>query len=389
MAPALFPRQAVFVSISSQIRRLLEVRPMPYAPRCRFNPVLVACPPESAKSAAAVPAFLACFLFLSGLMTLVSGCAKMMEEHRKASPKYRAEAMRQSLSPAGQAALALAEGLNFAGRGVSDEPAVIASPCVVIPEGPSLFLDKINGVSAKESGLPGKKIGFFPPGRQTFTAVNNTSVRSANFSRSSSGGISPNISYSTNTRVIKGSYLFESGKHYKMILNVGWTSAELVIEEITDPQELAKIEGYLTEYVAETAKRKIEAKENRAKLAKYLAFSKRHPKFLEGKWTNPEGDVFEFSGGKADFTTRGNIFSNRDRYSGEFIFDDSTIYIYWKDYTLLHKTKGEFKAQNIEELPNGLSLKTVLAYNISGDTLNITYSLNNYLFFPGTYKRVN
>ncbi|MDR1086578.1 MAG: hypothetical protein LBP22_17410 [Deltaproteobacteria bacterium] len=248
---------------------------------------------------------IALWIIVLYLGTLCAGCAYF-------DPAFHAANLRSTLDPDEQAALNQAESLNFAGGCISNQVNLISEPCVVFPKS-KLTLIKIDGRSVSESGLPGKNIAFFSPGKHTFSVLYDMGVSVGSTVVSSSGPVSGSIGYSSKVSMppIDGEYSFEKGKNYTMDFIASWSGpGEFVFTEITDPNELAKVSSYVREYAEVMEKRIADAKANQKNLDPYLSFSKKNRNLLEGKWIQvqvAEGDwipivkgfmELEFSGNK-------------------------------------------------------------------------------------------
>jgi hypothetical protein len=76
------------------------------------------------------------------------------------------------------------------------------------------------------------------------------------------------------------------------------------------------------------------------------------------------------------------MFSSRNRYEGEFVFDRHTIVPLWQNQTILGVTYSR------DNRPASFPENQVWYYTLSGDTLEIKYS-GDLLFILGVYKKIH
>jgi len=275
-------------------------------------------------------------------------------------------------TPVERAAVDRAEGLNFTGGAEK-----IANPSVIVPH-KNLTLVKVDGKQIKDSGLPGKNVVFVSPGRHILSVLVDTGMYVSQSTNPSVGRAGMSMGFSSKVALpeVNIESDFESGKHYNLNYDMGWSSTEFTFTEITDAGKLAEVEEYLREY-------SLHATANAADLDSYLAFSRQSPGLLEGRWrVGNDGHELEFTGSKVKWTA-GKIvlFSSRPSLSGRFYFDQDTLVTVFDEYDTM------FKIITRDERPDAFPT-AVWHYTLDGDTLEIKRGGMKPQEIGGTYKRL-
>ncbi|MDR0548555.1 MAG: hypothetical protein LBI10_03975 [Deltaproteobacteria bacterium] len=306
---------------------------------------------------------------------MFAGCVELLN-----LPHQQAAAVKESLDPAALAALSRANELAFYSYFASNKVEVIKDPVVVFPKS-RISVISVDGRSTLEAGVPKQNVAFFAPGKREFSVLFISPISSGGSHTVSAGNISGGMSYSsTETAIIPSNYVFEKGRHYNMEYKWYWTKpGEFIITEITDPTELAKIDSLLTEYAAIMETRSATAKANQPKIDEYKAFSRKNPKWLEGKWVNDTSKWYlEFSGDKIKYAHAGTILGESS-WEGEFVFDQNTIVPLWQKFVF-----GRVWPRETKEMPK----QEAWYYVLRGDLLEIKYA-GDFIGVSGFYKKVS
>ncbi|MDR2456119.1 MAG: hypothetical protein LBE49_05950 [Deltaproteobacteria bacterium] len=310
----------------------------------------------SAKARAVLAIAVFSAFFVTGCFSLPPSPAELDSQNRLA------------LAPSEQEAIIRAQNLTFVSGGVSNVVKIIEEPSVVINKPSSMAgrvvrIIKVDGQDITELWIPKVyNVGFFPPGTHTFTYH------------------IPEVSSFDEMQ-----YTFEKGKHYEVKYKTGGflnTDISLNFFEVTDPDDLGKINSYLEQYRAAMQDRLTKAQEVQAPLTEYLAFSQKNPNYLEGKWINIDNNRdLQFHGKKMRSLT---TLLFKPWKEGDYIFNKNTIIvdfdrdIFEKGGVILRETPG---AQPF------LYGMTYIYYVLDNEILHVKYS-SHPTVSTGDYRRV-
>ena len=189
-------------------------------------------------------------------------------------------------TPAEKTALARTENVSLLDGEFLNQEVFVGIPCAVLPEA-RITVTKVDGISGKDFGLPGKDGIFVPPGKHTISVVVDTGTTVGHSTTHTSGRVTGSMGFSARVMMPEAtlSFTLEEGKHYTLGY-AAWGDLNIVLTEITDKARLAALTGDL-------AQKQAVNKEKAEITASYRDFARQNPRWLEGKWSvGPEkGDL--------------------------------------------------------------------------------------------------